>query len=282
MKNQYLVSISFAAIAALAACSSVSPEKSPLELARSDYVAAQNNPQIVALAPVELKDAGDALQKANMALARSESPDTIDHLAYLTRQKVVIAEETTRQKSAEQRVADANAVRDRIQLDARTREADLARQKVFIAQTQAKDAEMRNSELEAQIKDLNAKQTARGYVITFGDVLFATDESRLKRSGMRNVDKLVNFLTQYPQRTVLIEGFTDSTGSKSKNLRLSERRSQAVQVALINSGINSNRISTMGLGESYPVASNGNASGRQLNRRVEIVLSDASGTISSR
>jgi outer membrane protein OmpA-like peptidoglycan-associated protein len=282
MKNHHLFSISIIAMAALAGCSSVPPEKTPLELARADYTAAQNNQQTVSLASVELKDAGDALQRANLASSRNDNAATVDHLSYLARQKVAIAEEAARQKSAEQQVTDANAVRDRIQLDARTKEADAAKQSVVVAQNQTREAELRNSQLEAQIKELNAKPTARGYVITFGDVLFGTNQSTLKAGGTRNIEKLVTFLNLYPQRRVLIEGFTDSIGSEASNQKLSERRSNAVRTALIDAGISRNRIDTRGYGEEYPVAGNESASGRQLNRRVEIVLSDDTGNIPPR
>lgn len=282
MKTHHLFSISVIAIAALAGCSTVPPEKTPLELARADYIAAQNNPKTVTLASAELKDAGDALQRANLASSRNDNAATVDHLSYLARQKVAVAEEAARQKSAEQRVKDANAVRDRIQLEARTKEADAAKQSALVAQSQAREAELRNAQLEAQVKELNAKPTPRGYVITFGDVLFGTNQSTLKAGATRNIEKLVTFLNLYPQRRVLIEGFTDSIGSETLNQRLSERRANAVRTALIDAGIARQRIDTRGYGEEYPVAGNDSESGRQLNRRVEIVLSDDTGTIPPR
>jgi outer membrane protein OmpA-like peptidoglycan-associated protein len=289
MKNHHLISISLIALAALTGCSSLPPGQTPLELARSDYVAAQNNRQTTELAASELRDAGIALQRANDAAARNENSATVDHLSYLARQRVAIAEEVGKQKSAEMTVTNANAVRDNIQLAARTKEADAARQSVDVAQResemakkQAREAQLRNSQLEAQIRYLNAKQTERGLVITIGDVLFDTNRAQLKGGASRSLEKLVNFLNQYPQRKVLIEGFTDSTGSEASNLALSSRRSNAVRMALIVMGINSTRITTQGHGESYPVADNGTASGRQLNRRVEIIVSDDSGQIAPR
>jgi len=275
MKTHHLLSISIIAIAALAGCNTMPPEKTPLELARADYTAAQNNPQTASLASSELKDAGDALQRANLASSKNESAATVDHLSYLTRQKVAIAEEAARQKSAEQRVTDANATRDRTQLEARTKEANTAQSKV-------REGELRNAQLEAQIAELNAKPSARGYVITFSDVLFGTNQSTLKAGATRNVDKLVTFLNLYPQRRVVIEGFTDSIGSESSNQVLSERRANAVRTALVDAGIARQRIDTRGYGEEYPIAGNDSPSGRQLNRRVEIVLSDDTGVISQR
>ena len=282
MKNHPTFLLAAIVLASLAGCSSLPPEKSSLELARIDYQAARDNPQTARLAASELQDADAAMQRANQAYAQNESAATVDHLAYLARQRVAIAEEAARQKAAEQRVADANAVRDRMQLEARTREADAAQQRALAAQDQAREAELRNRQLEEQIKDLNAKATPRGFVVTFGDVLFDTNRATLKSGSSRNIEKLVNFLTLYPQRNVLIEGFTDSTGSAATNQRLSERRSEAVRMALINLGVSPSRIMTRGYGEAYPVAGNDSASGRQLNRRVEIILSDDSGNIPPR
>lgn len=282
MKNHPTFLLAAIVLAALAGCSSLPPEKSSLELARIDYQAARDNPQTVRLAASELQDADAAMQRANQAYAQNESAATVDHLAYLARQRVAIAEEAAKQKAAEQRVADANAVRDRMQLEARTREADAAQQRALAAQDQAREAELRNRQLEEQIKDLNAKATPRGFVVTFGDVLFDSNRATLKSGSSRNIEKLVNFLTLYPQRNVLIEGFTDSTGSEATNQRLSERRGEAVRMALINLGVGPSRITTRGYGETYPVAGNDSASGRQLNRRVEIILSDDSGNIPPR
>ena len=116
MKNHPTFLLAAIALAALAGCSSLPPEQSPLELARIDYQAARDNPQTVRLAASELQDADVAMQRANQAYAQNESAATVDHLAYLARQRVAIAEEAAKQKAAEQRVTDANAVRDRMGL----------------------------------------------------------------------------------------------------------------------------------------------------------------------
>jgi outer membrane protein OmpA-like peptidoglycan-associated protein len=190
-------------------------------------------------------------------------------------------------------VAAADAQRVKLRLASPTSEADTAqrsaqnaqrqaetsRQQADASQQQAADAQERSVQLEAQMKDMNAKKTDRGMVVTVGDVLFDTNQSQLKPGGLRNMDKVVGFLKQYPMRKVLIEGFTDSSGSDSANQQLSDRRADAVRSALVDSGVSGERIRTQGLGEAYPVASNDNAGGRQMNRRVEIVLSDDSGQI---
>ena len=338
MKNIRFLPMTLIAGAVLAGCSSMPANNSLLEQARSDYRSAQASPQVTSLAAGELKQASDTLDKANSAWSKGESTSVIDHLAYVARQQVGIAQETARQKAAELAVANASAERDRVRLEARTREADSAQRSAEYAQRQAEasqrsaeasrlqseaslrnaedarrqsesslrkaeverqaaidaqlsaqaarqqtqDAENRARQLEAQLRDLEAKKTDRGMVITLGDVLFDTNQAQLKSGGMRNVQKLADFIKQYPQRKIMIEGFTDSTGTNSRNQELSDNRANSVRTALLDMGVGADRIMSRGYGESYPVASNDSAAGRQLNRRVEIIVSDDNGKITPR
>jgi len=110
--------------------------------------------------------------------------------------------------------------------------------------------------------------------VTFGDVLFDVDRAELKPGGLRSVQKLADFLNQNKERHVIVEGYTDSTGSDSYNQRLSERRADAVRMALIRMGVDPQRIVSQGYGEAYPVASNDSPSGRAMNRRVEVTISN--------
>ena len=282
----------------LASYSTLPPTNAQLDQARSDYQAAQNDARAATLAGGEMKQAGEALAKANDAWTRREEPSEVDHLAYLARQRVAIARETVQQKTADQGVANAAASRDKLRLALRTNEADAVQQQAQAAQRKAEasqrdseaalrqseslrqaanSAQVRNGELEAQLADLNAKKTDRGMVITLGDVLFDTNQSRLKAGGVHSVEKLAGFLEQYPKRKALIEGFTDNVGSESSNQALSDRRAAAVRTALVDHGIGRERLATNGYGEAYPVSSNDSQGGRQLNRRVEIILSDDDG-----
>jgi outer membrane protein OmpA-like peptidoglycan-associated protein len=118
-------------------------------------------------------------------------------------------------------------------------------------------------------------------VLTLGDVLFDTDQAQLKAGAARTMDRLAEFMQSYPERRVLIEGHTDTRGSDSYNVDLSRRRAAAVADALVERGIPSERIETIGLGEAYPVASNESTAGMQENRRVEIVLSGPQGEFRS-
>ncbi|HEY1089620.1 MAG TPA: OmpA family protein [Burkholderiaceae bacterium] len=270
------------ALGPLASCSSPPPRNALLEQVRGDYQMAQGTPEVSELASGELKQASDALNLANEAAARGENSAEVDHLAYLAKQRIAIAREAGGQKAAERTVNNAEGARDKVRLSARTTEADMAHRSADDARMDTRDAQARNLQLESQLQALNAKQTPRGIVITIGDVLFDTDRAELKAGGMRNMEKLVAFLKDNPQRKAMIEGFTDSSGNDSHNQALSERRADSVMNALVSMGIGSERLSTRGYGKGYPVAGNDSASGRQMNRRVEIILSDESGNISSR
>jgi Outer membrane protein and related peptidoglycan-associated (lipo)proteins len=278
-KNGYLT-ITFMVIAALAGCSST--PNAHLDSARSSYRSAQSDPKVTNLAPLELKQAGDTLAEADNAWKKGKDSAEVDHLADMAQKQVAIAQETAKRKAAEADVSAADAERNKIRLSARTEEAEKAQQQAQSAEMHAQSAEMRASALESQLKELNAKKSDRGMVITLGDVLFDIDRAQLKSGGVREVQKLADILKQNPQRNVAIEGFTDSTGSESHNQELSERRANAVRDTLMNMGIDSSRITTRGYGKSFPVASNSNEAGRQLNRRVEVIISDESGNIRSR
>jgi outer membrane protein OmpA-like peptidoglycan-associated protein len=298
-KNRYLP-MTLIAVAIISGCSSVPKKNASLEEAHSSYNSARNDPQVTNLAPLELKEAGDSLDQADQALSKGQGDAQVNHLAYIASQQVAIAEETAKRKTAELAVTEASAQRGQVRLEARTAEADAANQQAAqqaaIAQeTAAQQAaalaaagasaerdQALIAQQEKQLKELNAKKTARGMVITLGDVLFSTNKAQLSSGGTRNVQKLADFLKQFEQRKVLIEGYTDSTGSNDYNQMLSVRRADAVRTALIDMGISSDRISTRGYGEAFPVASNKTAAGRQQNRRVEIILSDDNGNIAPR
>ena len=150
------------------------------------------------------------------------------------------------------------------------------------AQRQETEARARAAQLEAQLAELAAKQTERGTVITLGDVLFGVNQSTLNAKGVQTVDKLAAILLQNQERTVMIEGHTDSTGSLAHNQALSEHRAEAVKAALRRFGVPGDRVFVRGLGPSQPIVSNDTPLNRQLNRRVEIILSDPYGRISQR
>ena len=178
------------------------------------------------------------------------------------------AEQARMQAEARAREAE----RARMEAEAKAREAERARREAAARAEEAEKAKAEIDELLSQLSDLKAKQTERGIVLTMGDVLFGFDKATLSSVALRNVDKLADFLRKHPNRSVLIEGHTDNVGSDEYNLGLSERRAEAVKSALVAKGIGEERITTKGYGKKYPVASNSTSEGRQLNRRVEVVV----------
>ncbi len=339
----YVLTAMAAALATLVACSSVPQNNTALEQARSRYDMAQKDPQVGMLAPDELKRAGDSLRIADQAWSSGGKPSEVDHLAYLTSQRVTIANDTASSKAAQAVTAGAGADRDRMRLGQRTREADQARSALTLSQqanaqksselavsqqanaqksselaaagsrlaarsnevdaaqaalSQAQQSneqktaalavaeaaaandqarldrrDARVGDLETQLKELNAKKTDRGMVVTLGDVLFDSGKAKLSAGGGANLGKLAAFFQRNPERRASIEGYTDSVGSEASNLDLSGRRADAVMQALVGMGVPADRLSTQAHGEEMPAASNETLAGRQMNRRVEIVFS---------
>jgi outer membrane protein OmpA-like peptidoglycan-associated protein len=118
-------------------------------------------------------------------------------------------------------------------------------------------------------------------VVTLGDVLFDTGKATLQPGAQRNVEQLATVLTRYPERRVLIEGFTDSVGPEEANLELARRRAEAFRQALEKAGVPRVRTQTQALGEADPVATNATPEGRQQNRRVEVLFSDERGNFTA-
>ncbi|WP_367374317.1 OmpA family protein [Pseudomonas lini] len=248
MRKQLMIPALLAASVALAACST--PPNANLEQARTNYSGLQANPQASKVAALETKDASEYLDKADKAYLDREDQAKVDQLAYLTNQRVEVAKQTIALRTAENNLKNAAAQRAQARLDARDQQIK-------------------------QLQDsLNAKQTDRGTLVTFGDVLFATNKADLKSNGLVNINKLAQFLQENPDRKAIVEGYTDSTGSESYNQSLSERRATSVQVALIKMGVDPARIVAQGYGKEYPVAENSSVSGRAMNRRVEVTISN--------
>ena len=289
MKNKILTATALAMAGLLAACSSTPQATTSLDQTRIEYRSAQASPNVATYAQMEMKQASDAMAKAEAAAANRQSDAEIDQLAYLARQQIALTQEVAKRKVAEAEIANAGQQRNQLMLDQRTNEANAAQIRAnaatlgaVVAQKNAADVQARNAELEAQLADLEAQETERGMVITMNDVLFGFDQASLTSSGMATVEKLATILQNNPERNVLVEGFTDSTGAAAYNQGLSERRAGAVQSALLDMDIAPGRVAIRGYGASFPVANNDTEVNRQLNRRVEIVLSDETGRIMPR
>ena len=268
----------------LSACATApKPPEVPLD-SRVKLTALQSNPQLATRAPVEMKAAEEAVKAAE---APRPDGEYATHLVLLADQKVEIARARAQSRQYEDQRNALSEQSERARLDARTLEADRSRSDARSARADAASArdEVAASraarlDLERQIAELNARETDRGLVVTLGDLLFATGKSDLTGGAGPNLDKLAAFLGEYPDRTVLIEGHTDSVGSQESNYFLSQRRAESVRSYLVSRGVQANRLTTAGLGQGSPVASNDTATGRQQNRRVEVIISSAT-TLSS-
>lgn len=239
-----------------------------LERARANYLQAVQDPEIITNAPVPLQEAETALRKAE----KVDGEKKVTQLAYLANQKVETARATAQKKIAEADAQRLGEERERVVLDARTRQAEQAQEQAALAQQQALSAEARARQLAIELSEFKARETERGLVLTLGDVLFEYDKAELRSGALRNLYPLVTFLRENPGRNMLIEGHTDSIGSDSYNLDLSRRRAESVRSFLVQNGLGPERITLEGYGESYPVAPNDSEAGRQQNRRVELVV----------
>ena len=281
-----------AAVAAvlLAGCASVPLAPPGAAEARNKLTLLQSNPELATRSPAAIKDAELAVRAAETPQKGHDAKD--DQLAayrvYMADRKVDIAEAQARTSLAEEQRVGLAQQRDKARLDARTKEADraslqLANTKVALAdekrtadasREEAEAAAARAALLQRQMDELQAKQTDRGMVLTLGDVLFATGKADLKPGTANHLNKLAAFLNNYPDRNVTIEGYTDSVGGEDYNLGLSQRRADSVKNFLLAQGIGATRLITSGKGQSSPVADNSSASGRQQNRRVEVIISN--------
>ena len=248
MRKHVMIPALLALSVGLAACSH--QPNANLESARSNFSSLQSDPQASKVAALETKEAKEWLDKADKAYLDKEDEKKVDQLAYLTNKRVEVAKQTIALRTAEAELKNSSAQRAQALLDAR-------------------DAQIRKLQ-----ESLSAKQTERGTLVTFGDVLFDFNKAELKSSALPNITQLARFLQENPERQVIVEGYTDSVGSASYNQGLSERRAESVRRALIRAGVEPTRIVAQGYGKEYPVADNSTDSGRAQNRRVEVTISN--------
>lgn len=217
---------------------------------RDNLTQLQTDPQLASLAPVAIREAEQAVR---LAEEPRDDKGLAKHFLYLAERKVETARALAQARYLEDQRGQINERATAARLNARTQETEALRR---------------------QLTELNAKQTERGLILTLGDVLFETGKYNLRTSAENNLTKLVEFLQQQPDRALVIEGHTDSVGSDTYNQDLSQRRADSVKAYLVSQGVAPGKITAIGKGESSPVASNDSSSGRQLNRRVEIIIPD--------
>ncbi len=192
-------------------------------------------------------------------------------------------ERARREKAArDAEAARARAESERLAAERERMQAEAARAQALTAQKQAEEARKeRDSALQrlyvSLSEILDTKRETRGFIVNLGDVLFDTGKATLKPAAREKLSKLAGILLAYPGDLILeIEGHTDSVGSDELNNRLSQSRAESVRDYLVGSGVKQERIRAVrGFGKTRPIATNDTAAGRQMNRRVEIVIDDS-------
>jgi outer membrane protein OmpA-like peptidoglycan-associated protein len=256
---------------ALCACASTPQPNAALESAHAAVQAAESDPNVSKYAALDLEAAKRDLAVADDAALHHKDAQ-IAQSAYMAAQNARLAQMHAAAKADDARVAAGQAERDQIMLAARNREVQNAKIATDVAVDQRNQATAETARLQAEVDQLKATPTSRGLVLTLGDVLFDTGRAELNPGASRKLDQLAQFLNEHKDRRVQIDGFTDSVGTDAYNEDLSQRRADAVKAALLSRGVDASRIGTEGYGKAYPVANNNDSGGRQLNRRVEVVI----------
>lgn len=273
MKHRYSLILAAVAAACVAACSTTPETIEELETARAVVPQVEASPR-AGVAVTNITEARKALDRANALVEKHGKLADIQYEAAVANRNAQIANEKILTAQARDDVDKGTVERQAVLTAAREREATRNAQ-------QAQTAEERASALERELADLKGKKTDRGVVVTLGDVLFDTGKATLKPGAYATVDRLATVLKEDQQRKVLIEGHTDSVGSDEYNQELSERRAASVQAALFERGVEASQISTVGKGETTPVAGNDSPVGRQQNRRVELVFQEDRSKVAS-
>jgi len=291
-------------LALLTACASQPQRDLRLDRLRDQLAALKADSEAELLAPLMISDAERAVRQLEAA---GKGADLRNHLAYLAERRIELAAAEVQRKQAQtgtrhwqEQAAELRVTISRMQAEQARMEAEQAR---LLSSAQAEDAARARDEAEtAREAQLSASEraklaqqeaeTARKLAAAraqeaelakreaelasqqAGDVLFASGESDLKDAAAQNVTDVVDLLAAEPDKRIRIEGHTDSSGDAGFNLRLSEQRAQAVRNALVNAGVAPDRITVVGLGEDFPIASNDSAEGRSQNRRVDVILLD--------
>jgi outer membrane protein OmpA-like peptidoglycan-associated protein len=190
------------------------------------------------------------------------------------------AEAEAAQAEAQRQQAVARAQQEQAQADAEAARlaADDAAHQREVAERQRQEAVQQKEQMRARLlaqlnQVLQTRDTARGLIVSMPDVLFDFNKYTLKPEARERLARVSGIVLAYPDLKLQIEGYTDAIGSEEYNQTLSEKRAAAVRDYLVSSGVSMNNVAAQGLGKADPVADNSTASGRKLNRRVEMIVS---------
>ena len=247
----------------LSGCSSQQASEKELAEARSRFQQIEHDPEVLRSAPKDVVRAEETLSRAETLATYWGSSADVAHFAYLSQRYSEIAEQESLLIQLQEKQAKLQMQLQNLQL--------ILREDQLLTMQQRKDW------AAEQLVSLDSNETARGLVMTVGDVLFSGGSANLTPAANRTVLKLVQFLQLNPRRVIRIEGYSDSNGDEADNLKLSRQRAQSVADVLFDLGVDSKRMTVDGYGENYPIADNASTRGRAQNRRVEIVFSGQDG-----
>jgi outer membrane protein OmpA-like peptidoglycan-associated protein len=263
------------------ACAAAVPRE--LVDARAAYQRASAGPA-AQVAQAQLHVANQALAKAEQSFQdNSDSYQTRD-LAYVAQRRSELAEAEAsiaiEQKNQTQAKNEYQSTQGKIvtetkqELAAAKQSGEMTAEKLSAEKEARAAADKRAAEAQAALEKLAAvKEEPRGMVITLsGSVLFASNQATLLPEARARLDQVSDVLMTTRERNLSVEGYTDSQGSDSHNLDLSQRRADAVRNYIVQRGYQADRVKSRGFGEGNPVADNANAEGRANNRRVEIII----------
>jgi outer membrane protein OmpA-like peptidoglycan-associated protein len=165
-------------------------------------------------------------------------------------------------------------------LSAAQADAEQSRLAALAAQASAQQAETDKAAMRTKLSEqlnsiLQTRDSARGLIVSMSDVLFDTGKYSLKPGAREKLAKVAGILLAYPGLNIEVGGYTDNVGGDAMNQTLSENRASSVRDYLVQEGVATNSVSSRGFGNTLPVASNESSSGRQQNRRVELLVSGA-------
>jgi outer membrane protein OmpA-like peptidoglycan-associated protein len=152
-------------------------------------------------------------------------------------------------------------------------QADAERSRLAAQQADADKAAMRTKLAEQLNSILQTRESARGLIVSMSDVLFDTGKYSLKPGAREKLAKVAGILLAYPGLNIEVGGYTDNVGGDAMNQTLSENRASSVRDYLVQQGVATGSVSSRGFGNTLPVATNENSTGRQQNRRVELLVS---------
>ena len=297
MKTQHMTLLATVAFAGLVGgCATTAPTE--LVEARTAYTAS-NNGLAAKLTPTELHDAWIVLAKANKEFDEHGDTTVCRDYAYIANNKLQLADVKARTEQDRQRIAEAvkagvtardnqvkttraalSSTREQLKEERRDSNAKTAEIEKTAEQLEAEKQARLSAEakLAGAMKDLATiaaiKEEARGLVITLsGSILFASNKYALLNTAMTKLDQVAEALkAQDSDRRMVVEGHTDSQGSDRINQPLSQNRAGAVRDYLVAHGVDSDKITAVGMGSSHPILDNRNPENRANNRRVEIII----------